>query len=33
VLALVLLACVIVVVNSGGTPDWTPLTTPPPGLG
>ncbi|WP_218974326.1 serine/threonine-protein kinase [Streptomyces sp. NP160] len=33
VLALVLLACAIVVANSGGTPDWTPLTTPPPGLG
>lgn len=33
VLALVLLACVIVVVNSGGTPDWAPLSTPPPGLG
>ncbi|MGQ7351712.1 protein kinase domain-containing protein [Quadrisphaera oryzae] len=33
VLALVLLACVIVVVNSGGAPDWTPLTTAPPGLG
>ncbi|MEH3077913.1 MAG: protein kinase [Quadrisphaera sp.] len=33
VLALVLVACVIVVVNSGGTPDWTPLTDAPPGLG
>ncbi|MGQ7297269.1 protein kinase domain-containing protein [Quadrisphaera sp. KR29] len=33
VLALVLVACVVVVVSSGGSPDWTPLTTPPPGLG
>lgn len=33
VLALLLLACVLVVVSAGGQPDWAPLVQPPLGLG
>jgi len=33
VLALLLLACVLVVVAAGGQPDWAPLVQPPLGLG